>query len=245
MRASALLCVLLSMLVAGVSAAPAPLVLLTEDWPPFNYGEDGRAKGVSVEVVRAIMRDLKVDYPITLLPGPRAMLVLNDGPRTMFFSMIRTPERESRYKWIGPFGEQSIHFFKRKGDPASIQTLDDAKRVGKVCCRNLGLVFNYLTAAGFTNLDTGSSPEGIYLKAVNGRCDLAIGESALGVVYWLKKSNAPPDVLEQTPVKVAESALYIAASRDIPDEEIAIWQASLDKLVKSGEYDRMYRNYLK
>lgn len=241
---SPLLSLVLFLIVTRASAAPAPITLLTEEWPPFNYSEDGVVKGFSVEIVQAVMRDLKENHPITILPGQRAMLVLNGGGRTMFFSMIRTAERESLYKWIGPFGEQSIYFFKRKGEGLSIKTLDDAKRVDKVCSRSVGLVFNLLMAAGFTNLDTGTSPEGIYLKAVNGRCDLAIGESALGVAYWLNKSGVAPDALEKTAVKIAESPFYIAASKDLADAEIARWQQALDKVVRSGEYDRVYRRYL-
>jgi len=232
-------------IVADVLAAPAPITFLTEDWPPFNYSEEGQIKGFSVEIIQAMMRELKVSYPISVFPGPRAMMMLNGGRRTMFFSMIRTPERESSYKWIGPFGDQSIYFFKKKGSPLDIKTLEDAKKVNKVCSRNVGLVFNYLNAAGFTNLDTGVNPAGIYLKAVHNRCDLAIGESALGVVYWLKHSNIPPDALERTPVKISESSLYIAASKDIPDEEIRRWQQALDKLKKIGEYNSLYQKYLK
>lgn len=242
---SLLLPALLCVAAANVPAAPAPITLLTEDWPPFNYSEAGQITGFSVEIVQAIMKELGVNYPFTVLPGPRAMVIFNSSPRTMFFSMIRTTERESRYKWIGPFGDQSIYFFKKKDSPLQIRTLDDARQVGKVCTRNVGLVFNYLTAAGFTNLDVGVNPAGIYLKAVNDRCDLAIGESALGVAYWLKRSNLPPDVLEQTSVKIIESPLFIAASKDISDKEIAAWQKALDKLKKSGEYAKMYQKYLK
>lgn len=237
---------LLSILViTPVSVAAAPIEILTENWPPFNYSEDKQLKGFSVEVVHAIMKELKVSDPITILPGTRAMRVLTKGPRTMYFSMIRTPEREPFFKWIGPFGEQSIYFFKKRGSLLSIKTLDDAKKVERVCCRNAGLVFNYLSKEGFKNLDVGVNPDGIYLKLAYDRCNLAIGESALGVAYWLKKHNISPDVLEMTSVKIAESPLYIAASKDIPDEEIAQWQRALNKLKKSGEYHKLYQKYLK
>lgn len=240
-----LLPVLAFWIFANALAAPAPITLLTEDWPPFNYSEEGQIKGFSVEIVQAMMRELKVSYPISVFPGPRAMMMLDRGRRTMFFSMIRTPERESSYKWIGPFGDQSIYFFKKKGSSLNIRTLEDAKKVEKVCSRNVGLVFNYLKAAGFTNLDTGVNPAGIYKKAVYNRCDLAIGEPVLGVVYWLKHSNIPPDALERTSVKISESSLYMAASKDIPDEEITRWQQALDKLKKIGEYNRLFQKFLK
>lgn len=161
----------------------------------------------------------------------------------MFFSFILTPERKSQYKWIGPFGEQSIYFYKKKGSTLKIHSLDDAKKVTKICTRESGLVFSMLKAAGFKNLDVGVNPESIYLKTIKGRCDLAIGETPLGVSFWLKKSKQAPDSLEQTSLVLLSSPLYIAASKDIPDEEIAHWQKSLDKIKASKEYSQLQQKY--
>lgn len=47
--------------------------------------------------------------------------------------------------------------------------------------------------------------------------------------------------LQQTPVKVVESDLYIAASLDFSDGEIALWQQALNRLKASGEFERLYR----
>lgn len=102
-----------------------------------------------------------------------------------------------------------------------------------------------LTKDGFKNLDTGVSGEGIYLRALSDRCELAIGESSAGVKYWLKKNKKPTDALVQTSVKLISSPLYIAASKDIPDDEIANWQNSLDKIKASKEYSALVQKYLK
>ena len=107
------------------------------------------------------------------------------------------------------------------------------------------MVFNTLKAAGFKNLDVGVNPESIYLKTIKGRCDLSIGEPPLGVAFWLKKSNQSPDALEQTSLKLLSSPLYIVASKDIPDEETARWQKSLDKIKTSKEYFLLLHKYKK
>lgn len=224
-------------------SASGPLTIITEEWPPFNYLENDELRGFSTEVVQLIMKDLNVKDKITVLPGPRAMKALNRTPRSIFFSLILTPERKSQYKWIGPFGEQSIYFYKKKGSTLKISSLQDAKKVASICTRESGLVFDMLKEAGFKNLDVAVNPESIYLKTIKGRCDLAIGETPLGVAFWLKKLKQPLDSLEQTPLKLLGSSLYIATSRDIPDAEIASWQKSLDKIKASKEYSMLQKKY--
>lgn len=190
------------------------------------------------------MKELNQSYEIEVLPSARVMRTLNKGPRVMAYSIIMTPERKPLYKWIGPFGGQSLYFYKRKDSKLQIRTLDDAKKVNKICCRHMGLVHTMLKMEGFKNLDVGSKPETIYLKTINGRCDLAISETSWGVAYWLKRSNLPPDSLEKTPVKLISSPLYLAVSKDVPDEEILLWQQALEKVKSSSEYSQLYNKYL-
>jgi len=229
---------------ASEEVSAPPLRIITEQWPPFNYSEGGEIKGFSTEVVKLVMKELNLDYKFEILPGGRGLKILNSGPRVMFYSFIMTPERKPLYKWIGPFGGQSLYFYKRKSSKLQITTLEDAMKVRRVCCRDKGLIYSSLKMAGFKNLDVGVNPEGIYLKTIQGRCDLAIGETAWGVAYWLKKSNVSPDLLEQTPVKVISSPLYIVVSKDVPDKEVLLWQQALEKVRSSSEYSKLYHTYI-
>lgn len=225
-------------------AQPQPVTLLTEEWAPYNYSEQGRLVGFSVEIVRAMLKELKVDGEIELLPGLRAIRMLNSNPRTMMLTILRTPEREQRYKWIGPLGDGEIYFYKRKGDPLVVASLDDAKKVRMIACRNAGLVHDELLKKGFANLEaTATNGEAIYRKLLAGRCELGVSDAPIGVAHLLKKWGFPPDTIVPTSVKVVSSPLYIACSKDIPDSEIAAWQAALDRLKASGEFGSIRRKY--
>ncbi len=235
------------MLMFGVSLAvaePMPLTIITEDWPPYNYEEEGVVKGFSVEVVQAIMKELNVNYPIELLPGARGEDMLNRDPHVMNFSLFRTTERENRYKWIGPLSSEAIYFYKKKGNPLTFSTIEDAKGVKSVASRHKGLVFSVLQKERFTNLDTSAYPSSIVKKVVYGRTDLGVGEPPLGLIYRLRQANLPIDSLEQTQVKLLEFPLYIACTKDIPDEVIQQWQGALEKIKTSGIYTKIYHKYL-
>jgi polar amino acid transport system substrate-binding protein len=209
--------------------------IVTHEWAPYNYSENGSLKGSSVEIVRAIAKKIKANIDIQIFPNMRATAMLNKNPRTMLISMMRTPEREKKYKWIGPLDNSSIYFYKKKGNPVAILTLADAKKVSSICTVHGGLVPSMLKASGFTNLSSvANDGEAAYTMLMLDRCDLAISDSPLGVSYLLKKMNYPPDVIVQTPVRLVAFPLYIACSKDIPDAEIARWQTALDDLRASG-----------
>jgi polar amino acid transport system substrate-binding protein len=236
--------VLLTYIIAPCSNSPENhLLLVTEEWPPYGYMEGNVLKGFSVEIVQHIMNELKVNYPIEILPSPRAKIIIDKGPFVMHCAMWRIPEREKQYKWIGPIGKASIHFYKKKGSPLIINTLEDAKKVKRVSCRPRVLIYKVLTGEGFKNLDPAPDQIGIYLKVVTGRCDLAIGETSWGVKYWLRRVNLPSDTLVQTPVKMIEAFLYIACNKSIPDSVITKWQITLDEMKASGEYQKVYQRY--
>lgn len=221
----------------------APINLITEEWPPYNYTENGKLTGFSSEIVQMIMEDLKISNQINVLPGARGMKILNSTPRSMYFVFIKTPERAPQYKWIGPFGEQAIYFYKKKGSKLQINSIEDAKKVGSICSRESGLIYSMLKEKGFKNIEPGVTAESIYLRAIHDRCDLAIGETQIGVKYWLNKSKLPTDSLVQTKVKLIDSPLYIIATKDIPDSEIALWQKSLSKIKKSDKYRALLKKY--
>jgi len=218
--------------------------IVTEEWAPYNYSESGALKGFSVEIVRAIAQQLNADIDIQLLPSMRAKASLEGNRRTMLITMLRTPERETKYKWVGPLGDSAIYFYKRKGNPLEVATLEDAKKVRSICSRYGGLTTSRMQAAGFTNIESGASDgKAVYRMLIFGRCDLAISDSPLGVVHLLKQINYPPDAVVQTPVKLVASPIYIACSKDISDAEIARWQAALDNLKSSGAFQAILKRY--
>ncbi|WP_204268170.1 hypothetical protein, partial [Escherichia coli] len=57
---------------AASDASAVPLRLLSEEFPPINFTEDGRPSGLAVEVVQNILRRLGQSLPIEFLPWARA-----------------------------------------------------------------------------------------------------------------------------------------------------------------------------
>ncbi len=217
--------------------------IITEEYPPYNYTEDGELKGFSVEIVKAIMNELQVDYPITVLPGARGKVYIQNNPDYMLFSLFRTEQRENLYKWIGPISNESNYFFKNKNDSRIYNTIEDTKKVERISTRHEGMVLNYLKDMGFDNLAINSNNKNRYKVVAEGLSDLLVNPAS-SVKYRLKKYGYPADTLIQTNVELFNLPLYIACSKEMDDEIINDWQNALDKIKTSGEYDRIYNGFL-
>lgn len=227
-------------------AAEKKMLLITEEWPPYNYSEAGELKGFSVEIVRRIVKIMDKQYEIKILPSMRASRIINTRPRTIMFSMFRTTERESSYKWIGPLGDGALFFYKRRDNQLTIRSIEDLKKVPRIGTRHNGLIPHFLSAQGFKNLDrTATSSLQVYKKLLAGRSDIAISDTDLGTRYNLKLLGVDMQVLEKIPIPIFRSDLYIAASKDITDEEIQEWQSALDTLKINGEYDKIFQEQMR
>ncbi len=49
-----------------------PLTIVTEDFPPYNYEQDGKASGLSSEVVQAVLKEIGLQADIIFYPWRRA-----------------------------------------------------------------------------------------------------------------------------------------------------------------------------
>lgn len=112
--------------------------IVTEEWAPYNYTSEGQLKGLSTDIVMAIMNLTGDRFPIHVLPSLRTGMVLDRRPRTIMYSLFRTKERKDRYKWVGPIIEEAIFPYKRRESPLVIKSIDDLKQLGRITCRHGG-----------------------------------------------------------------------------------------------------------
>ena len=75
--------------------AQPDLKVITEDWAPYNYEENGELKGFSIEIVQAIMDELGEEYPISIYPGVRGDRMLETLPNVMYFSFVPNTGKRS------------------------------------------------------------------------------------------------------------------------------------------------------
>jgi polar amino acid transport system substrate-binding protein len=239
----ALLCLLLGSL--GTAATAASYQVVTEEWAPYNYQENNQVTGMTTDIVRAIMALTGEEFRVQLLPSMRATRVLQSRPKTIMYSLFRTPERESLYKWVGPIIEESIYPYQLASDQPPITTREQLLHAPQITTRQAGLIPDTLKSQGFGNLDqSAAGNQQLYRMLLAGRTGVIVGDTPSGVAYFSRQLSIPPGTLRQIPVELYRSSLYIAFSRDCDDKVVAAWANALDRLRHSGELERIQHRYL-
>ncbi len=234
----ALFCLLL-----GAFARAEPYQIVTEEWAPYNYQQGDQLTGMATDIVRAIMTLTGDGFEIVVVPSMRTTHVLMNRPRSIMYSMFRTPEREALYKWVGPIAEESIYPYQLAGTPL-VNSLEQLRQVPQISTRHAGLIPEVLEAQGFANLDkNANSSEQLYRMLLAGRTGIIVGDTDAGVAYYSAQLDITPGTLRRVPVALYRSALYIAFSKDSDDALVAAWADALEQLRLSGELARIQQRY--
>ncbi|TQV84888.1 substrate-binding periplasmic protein [Aliikangiella coralliicola] len=232
-------------LMALPSMANERVLVLTEEWVPFNFSKDNEIVGISTELVKATLEHANVSYDMQLLPWKRAYKTTLKHKNTLLFTTNRIAPRESLFKWIGPLYRQDVTFYRLLSrDDIKADSIEDLKKYKMGVARG-GSVEGYLKANGFVNnvhyFSYESEEQGERMLMSN-RIDL-IPTSKLNVAYRRSRNDLSlPDICEA--YTIAHADYYIAVNKETPDELVDKIQRSLDVVVKSGFRDRVTRKYI-
>lgn len=221
------------------------LKLMTEIFPPFQYQEDDKMTGIAIDIVQAIQNELNDKTKIKLYPWSRGVKIASKKKNFAVFSMLKTPEREPKYKWIGPLTSMKMVFFKKTGTKLVVRSMEDAKRVNKVgVTRNVGN-HQMMKSKGFTNLDVlqeGADEQNIK-KLLKGRIDLWPALQMAGL-YQARIMGVEGQIEAVKDLVAFSGDMYIAVNKKTDDKLIKQWQEVFDRLLKEGKINKIIEKYL-
>ena len=244
MKLSVSFCLLLLLVPLSAPRAGDGLLVLTEEWAPYNYIQDGEVTGFSTEIVRAMMAEMGQAHRIRVYPGARMTQVLDRESNVIAFSYFRTPAREDRYHWIGPLLQEAVYIYQRKGDEVTYASLADAMKAETIVVSPKGSILRKLEALGFKNLRPIAKNGDQLRHVLGGRAELLGNFTPIGLSHYLKQIGESPGDLVPTGVRIMDFTLNIAGSRDLPEALVARWRSALDAVRRSGAYDEVYQRYL-
>ena len=222
------------------------LVLMTEQYPPYNFEEDGQIRGIAVDLILRIlegMQSTRSREDIKLVPWARGYRSAMTKPDICLFSTTRTKEREELFQWVGPIATNRVSLIARKDRKIRIQSSEQIQnyRIGTVTDDVAGEI---LAAAGVpkNRLESVALNVTNIMKLKRGRIDLwAYGEN---VAEWeLKAQGMDPEDYETVYV-LDEIDLYYVLHKDASNQLVDRMQAVLDSLKTSGEYRKILDKYL-
>ena len=228
-------------------AAAEPLRVVTEDWPPYNYTEDGKVVGLATEMVRAILDRAGVEYTLECLPWARAYgLALND-PNVLIYSILKVGDREPLFKWVrmDGFGVDMFLLRPQYRREIKVSTIEEAKgyRVGVT---RESATHHFLLSKGFTENTNLFPVRCEFLNILksephNERIDLTTGDLS-SVRYWLRLAGKADDYWEPV-VPLFHRDLYMAFSLRTPDDVVEQVRRACRQLGDEGGLEAIQQQF--
>jgi polar amino acid transport system substrate-binding protein len=237
------------LLINGVRAEESPgpgLVLLTENFPPYNMAKNGKnfaqdenINGIAVDIVREMFKRADITYSLTLrFPWERIYRLALEKPGYGVFVMARLPDREKLFKWVGPIGPDDWIMLAKADSKITLESLEQARKY-KIGAYKGDAIAETLAKQGLKPIVVLRDQDNAK-KLVNGQIDLwATGDPAGRYLARQEGVNGLKTVL-----RFNSAELYLALNKDVPDETVAKLQAALDQLRKEGIVDDIMGRYL-
>ncbi|AUM67810.1 substrate-binding periplasmic protein [Pseudomonas fluorescens] len=236
-----------TLLLAGTArAADTSLVLLTENFPPYNMAKNGKnfaqdenIHGIAVDIVREIFKRADISYSLTLrFPWERIYKLALENPGYGVFVMARLPEREKLFKWVGPIGPDDWIMLAKADSKIALDSLEQARQY-RIGAYKGDAIAETLAKQGLKPIVVLRDQDNAR-KLVNGQIDLwATGDPA---GRYLARQEGVNDL--KTVLRFNSAELYLALNKDVPDDVVARLQAALDELRKEGAVDAILARYL-
>lgn len=222
------------------------VVLLTENFPPFNmavddknFARDDGIDGISAEVVREMFKRAGIDYNLSLrFPWDRLYRLTLDKPNYGLFSTTFTAERQPLFKWVGPLAKTSWVLLAAPGNNLNVASLQEAAQYRIGAYKN-DSVSQHLEGQGLKPVNALRDQENIK-KLLAGTIDLWATTDPVG--RYLAKQDGVSGL--NTVLRFNEAELYLALNKDTPNEVVERLQKALDEMRAEGFIDEMINNYL-
>ena len=238
--------VLLLNTVRAENSPDTDLVLLTENFPPYNMAKNGKnfaqgdnINGIATDIVREIFQRAGVTYSLTLrFPWERVYKQALENPGYGAFVMARLPHREKLFKWVGPIGPDDWILLAKADSKITLETLNDARKY-KIGAYKGDAIAETLTKQGLKPVVVLRDQDNAK-KLVSGQIDLwATGDPA---GRYLARQEGVTGL--KTVLRFNSAELYLALNKDVSDDVVARLQDALDQLRKEGVVDEIMARYL-
>lgn len=222
------------------------LVLLTENFPPYNMAKNGKnfaqdenINGIAVDIVREMFKRTDITYSLTLrFPWERIYKLALEKPGYGVFVMARLPDREKLFKWVGPIGPDDWIMLAKADSKITLETLHQARKF-RIGAYKGDAIAETLAKQGLKPIVVLRDQDNAK-KLVSGQIDLwATGDPA---GRYLARQDGVTGL--KTVLRFNSAELYLALNKDVPDEVVTKLQAALDAMRKEGVVDDIMANYL-
>ena len=218
------------------------LTILSEEYAPLNFTEEGNFTGQVTEVVKALLKITHTDATLDVVPWEEGYGRVLTEPNTALFTTVMTPERKAHLQWVGPVTALDTNFYALKGSGIVIKTLEDAKKVASIAAVRGHYTEEMLQEEGFANLISCQDDQEALQKLYSGEVQLYISTN-IAMPGLLQRAGTAVEEVENL-FTVSTDLAYIAFSPNTSSALVAQWQRALDEMKRDGRFDTIYARWL-
>lgn len=228
-----------------INAHAIDIEIVAEDFPPYEYKENGKVTGFTVELIEVLLTKTGYKGKTKILPWARAYQIALTKKNVLIHTVARKKERENLFKWVGPISPRIIYFYKlKKRTDIQVNTLEDAKNY-KIGAVRGQAVRDLLIAKGFEegkNIFTVTGDDQNIEKLFLERIEL-IDNTDFMLRWRLKRLGLDYGKVEKVFVVDDSTDYYIAFSKKTSDEIVNQFRKAFKTIKQDGIIKKLEERY--
>ena len=217
------------------AALPQQLQVIGAARPPYVIDNSGYGAGPAIELLQIVARSVGAEQAVRIVPFQRALLALEQGGM-LYPALLRTPQRENRFTWIGEvYTDRAVIFTRRQ--TTAVGSLAAVRELSRVSVMRGSELQGMLETFGLENFETTNSEIDNARLLQAGRIDGWFTLHAVGRATWAQLKFDPVDL--QAGEAFATVPFWIAGSADLPEETVARLRATYRAMREDGRYGRI------
>ncbi|PZW80516.1 amino acid ABC transporter substrate-binding protein (PAAT family) [Pseudomonas sp. 2848] len=219
---------LLLLLLAGLSpmAHAESLRIVSDDWAPYLYQENGQAKGIDYEITNEVFKRLGVQVQWQFLPWKRCLAMVEQGLADAVMDIFQVDSRQGYLVYPDePMSEVEFVLYQARSRPHPIERVEDL--AGLTIGTSPGYVYDGTFAESpLFRREPAPSHEANFGKLALGRIDLLVTDRQVG--RYVSRRLGLEQAVEELPLVVSRRPQYLGLARKPGREALA--QAFSDEL---------------
>lgn len=217
------------------------LTWVTEEYPPFNFHDNGTPSGLMIDLISAISKkageEIDPDSFIFLSWNEAYHKAITD-PDTVIFAIAKTPERENLFKWVGPVLTYNISLYSKRSNNITISSPYDLTNY-KIGAVTDDVAIDNLVQAGLKKEDiiTVSDPRTLVQELENGTIDL-LSYGDIAANYYIKNVTGN-SAYYRLSGRTGTVPIYIGFNKETPDNIVEKFRNGFDELKLKPESGKM------
>jgi len=218
------------------------LRIITNEEPPTNYKENTEIVGITVDVVKELIKVQNLDTKIEFMTWARAYNIGKTNKNIALFTAGKTYQRiEEGFKFLGPIITKNAVLYKRANNDIEINSLlDISKNKLKIGAMRGDWRADFFRKKGFDVQEVSNHEQNIR-KLNMGRFDLwAISE--IEAQFIAQKAD-----IKMSQIKVAyafkEISSFIMFSKGTSKQTIRAWEKAYKDLQKTDFFHKTARKW--